>query len=180
MQFLSLKFKLKVGGVKCVHTYITIFSSAAVAVKREKTHCSSFILASPVLMWPTSVSFERRSPLPKQKHQNVTKFRVGTSTIIRLGPLWVNQFRCHEAQIEESESAGSHHKLNQGHLWLEPPVFCHWAIYNSRTTTNPHNPLHVLHRWYWIPRCARPRGVLGSTPGGCQPFHFPLFSPHNI
>ena len=24
------------------------------------------------------------------------------------------------------------------------------------------------------------RGVLGSTPGGCQPFHFPLFSPHNI
>ena len=24
------------------------------------------------------------------------------------------------------------------------------------------------------------RGVLGLTPGGCQPFHFPLFSPHNI
>ena len=24
------------------------------------------------------------------------------------------------------------------------------------------------------------RGVLGSTPGGCRPFHFPLFLPHNI
>ena len=37
MQFLSLKFKLKIGGVKYVHTYITIFSSAAVAVKRKNT-----------------------------------------------------------------------------------------------------------------------------------------------
>ena len=27
--------------------------------------------------------------------------------------------------------------------------------------------------------CAKP-GVLGSTLGDCQPFHFPLFSPHNI
>ena len=24
------------------------------------------------------------------------------------------------------------------------------------------------------------RGVLGSIPGDCWPFHFPLFSPHNI
>ena len=24
------------------------------------------------------------------------------------------------------------------------------------------------------------RGVLGSTTGGCQPFHFLLFSPHNM
>ena len=23
-------------------------------------------------------------------------------------------------------------------------------------------------------------GVLGSIPGGCRPFHFPLFAPHNI
>ena len=27
---------------------------------------------------------------------------------------------------------------------------------------------------------AQARGVLGSTTGGCQPFHFPLFSPHNM
>ena len=23
-------------------------------------------------------------------------------------------------------------------------------------------------------------GVLGSTPGNCRPFHFPLFSPHDV
>ena len=27
---------------------------------------------------------------------------------------------------------------------------------------------------------AQARGLLGSTPGDCRPFHFPLFSPHNI
>ena len=27
---------------------------------------------------------------------------------------------------------------------------------------------------------AQARGVLGLTPGGCWPFHFPLFSPHNM
>ena len=27
---------------------------------------------------------------------------------------------------------------------------------------------------------AQARGVLGSTPGDCRLFHFPLFSPHNI
>ena len=27
---------------------------------------------------------------------------------------------------------------------------------------------------------AQARGVLGSTTGGCQPFYFPLFSPHNM
>ena len=37
MQLLSLKFKLKVGGVKRVHTYITIFSSTAVAAQRKNT-----------------------------------------------------------------------------------------------------------------------------------------------
>ena len=24
--------------------------------------------------------------------------------------------------------------------------------HNSRTTTSPHNPLYVLHRWYWMPQ----------------------------
>ena len=38
--------------------------------------------------------------------------------------------------------------LQWGHLWLEPPVSCH----DSRTTTRPHNPLYVLHRWYWMPQ----------------------------
>ena len=30
------------------------------------------------------------------------------------------------------------------------------------------------------PLAAQARGVFGSTPSGCQPFHFPLFSPQNI
>ena len=30
----------------------------------------------------------------------------------------------------------------------------------------------------WL--AAQAIGVLGSTPGDCWPFHFPLFSPHNI
>ena len=24
--------------------------------------------------------------------------------------------------------------------------------HDNRTTTNPHNPLYVLHRWYWMPQ----------------------------
>ena len=35
-------------------------------------------------------------------------------------------------------------------LELHVTVFYHWAIYNNQTTTNPHNPLCVLHRWYWM------------------------------
>ena len=37
----------------------------------------------------------------------------------------INEFRCYEAKIEESEKAGSHRESNPGHLWLEPPVLCH-------------------------------------------------------
>ena len=39
--------------------------------------------------------------------------------------LEMNEFRCYEAKIEESEKAGSHQELNTGHLWLELPVLCH-------------------------------------------------------
>ena len=38
--------------------------------------------------------------------------------------LEINEFRCYEAKIEESEKAGSHRESNRGHLWLEPPVLC--------------------------------------------------------
>jgi len=41
--------------------------------------------------------------------------------------------------------------------------------------------LHV--RLSWLGGRALPvqaRDVLDFTPGDCQPFHFPLFSPHNI
>ena len=38
-------------------------------------------------------------------------------------------------------------KTHAGHLWLEPPVLCHWA-----TTEWQPPPLYVLHRWYWMPQ----------------------------
>ena len=40
--------------------------------------------------------------------------------------------------------------------WPRTPLA--WATsalplsYDSRTTTNPHNPLYILHRWYWMPQ----------------------------
>ena len=41
---------------------------------------------------------------------------------------WVNvdsvEFRCYEVKIKK---AGSHWESNPGHLWLEPPMLCHWA-----------------------------------------------------
>ena len=42
----------------------------------------------------------------------------------------------HEAEIEESEKAGTQWESNPGHFGLEPPVFC-------LTTTNTHNPQYV-------------------------------------
>ena len=50
------------------------------------------------------------------------------------------KIRCYEAKIVKSEKAGSHQELNPGHLWLEPPVLCHY----SQTTTNSHNLLYLL------------------------------------
>ena len=41
------------------------------------------------------------------------------------------EFERYGMKIEESEKAGSHH--------------------DNQATTYPHNPLYVLHRWYWMP-----------------------------
>ena len=41
--------------------------------------------------------------------------------------LEINEFRCYEVKIEESEKAGCCRESNPRHLWLEPPVLCHWA-----------------------------------------------------
>ena len=38
--------------------------------------------------------------------------------------LEIKEFRCYEANIEESEKAGRQ-ELNPGHLWLELPALCH-------------------------------------------------------
>ena len=37
----------------------------------------------------------------------------------------INEFRCYEVKIKESEKASSHQESNPGHLWLELPVLCH-------------------------------------------------------
>ena len=41
-------------------------------------------------------------------------------------------FRCYEAK---SEKAGSPQESNPGHLWLEPPVLCHWATATGQPPT---------------------------------------------
>ena len=64
---------------------------------------------------------------------------------------------------------------------------------SNLSTTNSHNLLYLLLavniedcKSWWLSDCsgralvAQARGVLGSTPGDCRPFHFSLFSPHNI
>ena len=55
------------------------------------------------------------------------------------------KFRCYEAKIEESEKAGSRRESNPGHLACAASALP--LSYDNRTTTSPHNPLYVLHRW---------------------------------
>ena len=49
-----------------------------------------------------------------------------------------------EAKIEK---AGSHQESNSGHLACAASALP--LSYDNWTTTNPHNPPYVLHRWYW-------------------------------
>ena len=48
-------------------------------------------------------------------------------------------------QIEESENAGSRLESNPGHL--ARAVSALPLSYDNWTTTSPHNPLYILHRW---------------------------------
>ena len=69
--------------------------------------------------------------------------------------------RCYEAKIKESEKAGSRWESNSaGGLWGLVVVWLSWL--SGRALVG------------------QARGVLGLTLGGCRPFHFPLFWPHNI
>ena len=53
----------------------------------------------------------------------------------------------------EVKKAGSHREPG-----VKPKTPLAWAAsalplsHDSCTTTNPHNPLYVLHRWYWMPQ----------------------------
>ena len=53
-------------------------------------------------------------------------------------------FRWYEVKIEESEKAGSRQESNPGCLACAASALS--LSYNNQTTTNPHNPLYVLHR----------------------------------
>ena len=64
------------------------------------------------------------------------------------------EFRCYEAKIEESEKAGSHRESNPGHLDCAASALP--LSYDNQTTTGPHNPLYVLHRWDWNTSVATP------------------------
>ena len=50
-----------------------------------------------------------------------------------------------EVKIEESEKAGSCWGSNTGHLACAASALP--LSHDSQTTTNPHNPLYILHRW---------------------------------
>ena len=53
------------------------------------------------------------------------KFLEITCNPVSCLTLEINEFRCYEVKIEESEKAGSRRESNPGHLRLEPPVLCH-------------------------------------------------------
>ena len=87
--------------------------------------------------------------------------------------------RCYEAKIEVAGDRTQD-------TWLVQPVLCHWA-------TSGQPPVHIedCEGWWLHVRLSsccssvaehwlHKPGVLGSIPGDCQPFHLPLFSPHNI
>ena len=50
-----------------------------------------------------------------------------STTILRTSclKLEIKEFRCYEAKIEESKKGWQPSGVEPGHLWLEPPVFCH-------------------------------------------------------
>ena len=60
--------------------------------------------------------------------------------------------------------AGSCQELNPGHLACTASALP--LSYNSQTTTSPHNPLYVLHRWDWNASVAHPAVCCQNLVGG--------------
>ena len=63
---------------------------------------------------------------------------------------WNKGFRCYEVKIEESKKASSCRESNPGHLACAPSSLP--LNYDNWTTISHHNPLYILHRWYWMPQ----------------------------
>ena len=79
--------------------------------------------------------------------------------------------------------------------WVKPRTTLVWATsvlplsHDSQTTTNPHTYNYVLHRRYYVKAFSTTCAVhiedcegmwSPGYHGDCQPFHFPLFSCHNV
>ena len=56
----------------------------------------------------------------------------------------MKKFRCYEAKIEESEKASSRTQHTSG-ARAQP-------LSHDSQTASPHNPLYMLHWWYWMPQ----------------------------
>ena len=72
-------------------------------------------------------------------------------------------------------------KINSGQWTKTFNLCCQWGwrliVYNydSWTATNPHNPLYVLHRWYWIPQLYTWHLRIGCCPTVmARPWHIML------
>ena len=74
-----------------------------------------------------------------------------------------------EAKIEESEKASSRRELNPG---FSTTCAVHIEDCGGWWLSGCHSS--VAEDWRLKP------DVLGTFPGDCWPFHFPLFLPHNI
>ena len=90
----------------------------------------------------------------------------------------INEFRCYGVKLEESEKATSGQESNPGHLWLEPPVLCHWMRRQPDNHQPSQSSICLLHRWFWMPQL---HITSQRCPGfDCRLFHFPLFSVHKF
>ena len=84
------------------------------------------------------------------KFLNPPLITLGATTFLKLK----EKLDVFEAKIEESEKAGSRRESNPGHLaWAASGLP---LSYDNRTTPSPHNPLYILHRWYWSASVSHP------------------------
>ena len=89
---------------------------------------------------------EQKNKIPPKVNGTIEKRMLRASCLM----LEINEFKCYEAKVEENEKG-------RQSLGVEPRIPLAWAAsalpltHNSRTITNPHNPLYALHRWYQMP-----------------------------
>ena len=88
--------------------------------------CSVALLATYHRSWLTS-----RATMKDWGHMRVC------SHVIHKGMFHINEFRCYEVKIEESEKTRSRQESNPGHLWLDPSCF-HYPLFL------PHNRQDAL------------------------------------